>query len=82
MGKLSSKVALVTGAASGIGRSVCYRFLEEDCVVIAADMDTEALDALKIEAPGKGLRLHVIQSDITKERELETLVSATIKEHG
>lgn len=50
MGKLESKVALVTGAASGIGRDVCYRFLEEDCVVIATDINAEALEALKKEA--------------------------------
>lgn len=82
MGKLNSKVALVTGAASGIGRDVCYRFLEEDALVIAADVDASALEALKNEAPGNGLRLHVIQCDITKERELETLVGAAIKELG
>mgnify|MGYP000032062725 CR=1 FL=1 len=82
MGKLNSKIALVTGAASGIGRDVCYRFLEEDAVVIAADINSSALDALKNEAPKKGLRLHVIQCDITKERELETLISQAIKEHG
>jgi NAD(P)-dependent dehydrogenase (short-subunit alcohol dehydrogenase family) len=56
--------------------------LEEDAVVIAADVDASALEALKREAPGKGLRLHVIQCDITKERELETLVSAAVKEQG
>ncbi|MFN5373649.1 MAG: SDR family NAD(P)-dependent oxidoreductase, partial [Flavobacteriia bacterium] len=42
MGKLNSKIALVTGAASGIGRDVCYRFLEEDAVVIAADINLSA----------------------------------------
>jgi NAD(P)-dependent dehydrogenase (short-subunit alcohol dehydrogenase family) len=82
MGKLNSKIALVTGAASGIGRDICYRFLEEDCVVIAADIDASALDALKNEAPHKGLKLHVILCDISKERELETLISHAIKEHG
>jgi NAD(P)-dependent dehydrogenase (short-subunit alcohol dehydrogenase family) len=81
MGKLDSKIALVTGAASGIGRDVCYRFLEEDCVVIATDINSDALEALKKEAPQKGLRLHVLPCDITKERELVTLVSAAIKEH-
>jgi NAD(P)-dependent dehydrogenase (short-subunit alcohol dehydrogenase family) len=81
MGKLESKVALVTGAASGIGRDVCYRFLEEDCLVIATDINSDALEALKKEAPHKGLRLHVLPCDITKERELETLVGFAIKEH-
>lgn len=82
MGKLESKVALVTGAASGIGRDVCYRFLEEDCVVIATDINAEALEALKKEAPLKGLNLHVLSCDIAKERELETLVLAAIKAYG
>jgi NAD(P)-dependent dehydrogenase (short-subunit alcohol dehydrogenase family) len=82
MGKLKSKIALVTGAASGIGRDVCYRFLEEDCVVIATDIDVEALEALKKEAPLKGLNLHVLSCDIAKERELETLVLAAIKAYG
>lgn len=82
MGKLKSKIALVTGAASGIGRDVCYRFLEEDCVVIATDINAEALEALKKEAPLKGLNLHVLSCDIAKERELETLVLAAIKAYG
>jgi NAD(P)-dependent dehydrogenase (short-subunit alcohol dehydrogenase family) len=82
MGKLESKVALVTGAASGIGRDVCFRFLEEGCVVIAADNDTVTLQALQKEAPHKGLHLHIVQCDITKERELEMLVSHAIKTNG
>lgn len=82
MGKLGSKVALVTGAASGIGRNICYRFLEEDCVVVAADNDAATLELLQKEAPHKGLHLHIAQCDITKERELEMLISNAIKTHG
>jgi NAD(P)-dependent dehydrogenase (short-subunit alcohol dehydrogenase family) len=82
MGKLESKVALVTGAASGIGRDVCYRFLEEGCVVIAADNDTVTLQALQKDAPHKGLHLQIVQCDITKERELEMLIGNAIKANG
>jgi NAD(P)-dependent dehydrogenase (short-subunit alcohol dehydrogenase family) len=82
MGKLESKVALVTGAASGIGRDVCYRFLEEGCVVIAADNDIVMLQALQKEAPHKGLHLHIVQCDITRERELEMLIGNAIKTNG
>jgi NAD(P)-dependent dehydrogenase (short-subunit alcohol dehydrogenase family) len=82
MGKLNAKVAIVTGAASGIGRDVTYRFLQEDCTVIATDINSSALDALQQEAPQKGTRLHTILCDITKEREIEILVSNAIKEFG
>ena len=68
MGKLNSKVAIVTGAASGIGRDVTYRFLQEDCTVIATDINSAALDALQQEAPQKGTRLHTVLCDITKAR--------------
>ena len=40
---LSGKVALVTGGASGIGRAICSRLLEEGACVIVADFDSDAM---------------------------------------
>jgi NAD(P)-dependent dehydrogenase (short-subunit alcohol dehydrogenase family) len=42
MGRLSGKIAFVTGAGGGIGKAVCERFLAEDAKVFAADLDVEA----------------------------------------
>ena len=42
--KLAGKVAIVTGAASGIGRAAVDRFVEEGATVIAVDLDAEALE--------------------------------------
>ena len=45
MRDLEGRVALVTGAAGGIGRAICSRFGEESIDVIAADIDEEPLPA-------------------------------------
>ena len=41
--RLKSRVAIITGAASGIGRTTALRFLKEGAVVWAADSDGEGL---------------------------------------
>jgi NADP-dependent 3-hydroxy acid dehydrogenase YdfG len=53
MSKLDGKVAIVTGAASGMGREITYKFLKENCKVVATDINDERLEELKKEAPDK-----------------------------
>ncbi len=44
--ELDGKVALVIGAASGIGRATALRFAEEGAHVVAADLDADGAEAL------------------------------------
>lgn len=59
MVRLAGKVALITGAASGIGRAVTHLFLQEGASVIAADLDQAGAAAALGSGSGRAIRLDV-----------------------
>ena len=82
MRDLEGLVALVTGAAGGIGQEIRKRFVEEGTTVIATDLNGEALikqaEKLK-DGPGNFIPM---QLDITNLEAVETCVNKTIENHG
>ena len=61
---LLGRVALVTGAASGIGHAITTRFVADGATVIAADIDRTGLDRLALEM---GDAVHTVVCDVTDE---------------
>lgn len=76
--RLTGKTALVTGAASGIGRHVALRFLREGARVAFADRDEAALDAV---VPGLGDEARAVVMDISQEASVEAAM-ATLNADG
>ena len=66
-GRLSGKIALITGAASGIGLATARRFAGEDATVILADRDEARLAAALAELQADGGRHLAIPLDVTVE---------------
>ncbi|HMN57493.1 MAG TPA: glucose 1-dehydrogenase [Ottowia sp.] len=62
---LKDKVAIITGAAGGIGRSLVQRFLEEGARVAAFDLNQAGLDEVKAQFPQYAGQLSTVQLDIT-----------------
>ena len=81
--KLSSKVALVTGAGSGIGRAVVKLFLEEGAQVVASDLVPAGLETLASEIPEAARsRLVTVTGNVANRAEAEAMVDAAVKAYG
>ncbi|GFE84644.1 3-(cis-5,6-dihydroxycyclohexa-1, 3-dien-1-yl)propanoate dehydrogenase [Steroidobacter agaridevorans] len=79
-GWLSGYVAAVTGGASGIGRSIVERYLEEGAsTVVVLDRDAERLAELQAACPD---RLVTLQGDVREAASHEAMVAAALKHGG
>lgn len=72
MGRLSGKVAIVTGGASGIGEGIARRFVTESARVVVADLDEGRGQALAREL---GADSSYVRVDVTKSADVEAMVA-------
>ena len=80
--KLKDKTAIVTGAASGIGKAIALRYAREGAKVAIADLDQGAADAAAGEIRAAGGQALGIAMDVTSERAVNDGVAAVIAAFG
>lgn len=78
-GRLEGKVAVITGAASGIGAGTARRFVAEGAMVVVADMQADAGRALVDEL---GASARFAATDVTDERDVAAAVDLAVTEFG
>lgn len=79
MGRLESKVAIVTGAAGGIGRAMVKALAREGAAVVAADVDEARLEETAREAEGD---VTTRPTDVTSSKDVRALVELALERHG
>ena len=81
-GRLEGKVAVVTGASSGIGEATVRALVGEGASVVAGARRKERLEELVEEATRDGGRVIAVECDVTDERQAHALVNRAIEEFG
>ena len=81
-GQFSGKVALVTGAGSGIGRATAVAFAREDARVVVVDVNSDGGRKTVSTITETGGEAIFVQADVTKAAEVRAMVEATVEAYG
>ncbi|WP_019240959.1 MULTISPECIES: SDR family NAD(P)-dependent oxidoreductase [Bacillus] len=80
--RLNKKVAIITGAASGMGKAEALAFSKEGATVVVADLNIKGAQEVVNEILATGKKALAVQVNVTKKEDLENLVNTTIQEFG
>ena len=82
MSNMDQKVALITGASSGIGRATAHAFSDRGAQVVLAARREKELASLVDEIEAKGGKATAIKTDVSKAEEVERMVNHAIEVYG
>ena len=82
MGRLDGKVALITGAGSGIGLETSILFAAEGASVVAVDVNEDAAKAVVGQIEAAGGKAIAVRADVVKAADCEAMVAAAEKAYG
>jgi 3-hydroxybutyrate dehydrogenase len=77
--QLRNKVAIVTGAASGIGREIALRFAAEGARVAIADLNQQAAQAAADDITAKGGKAIAVAMDVTNEDQVNAAIAQVVR---
>jgi NAD(P)-dependent dehydrogenase (short-subunit alcohol dehydrogenase family) len=82
MPEFANKVAIVTGAATGLGEAIAIKLYENGARVVLADIDADGAHEVASRLDTSGKRTHVIETDVSDHRAVESMVSETVEHFG
>jgi len=79
---LINKVAIITGAAQGLGKAIALRYAHEGANIVIADLNEKKGNEVKKEIEALGRKALVVKTDISVISEIKKMVQKTIEEFG
>ena len=80
--RLKGKIAIITGAGSGIGKASALLFAKEGASVVVADLNDEAGSAVVKQINSEGGNALLVKTDVTNAASIQKMVKATIDKYG
>jgi NAD(P)-dependent dehydrogenase (short-subunit alcohol dehydrogenase family) len=80
--ELKDKVAVVTGAASGIGRATVELFADEGATVVAADVQDDAGQDLSDVLSRRGHCVNFVHADVSREADVAAMIHQALSRYG
>lgn len=80
--ELTGRVALVTGAATGIGEAIAVKLYEMGAAVMIAGRDLKSVRAVAARLDPTGDRAQAVKTDVRRPREVEKMVAQTVAQFG
>ncbi|KQU50664.1 short-chain dehydrogenase [Bosea sp. Leaf344] len=80
--KLAGRIAIITGAGSGIGHEAAKLFAQEGAFVVVADRNGAAAAQVAAEIAGQGGKAEPLVVDVAREAEVKTMVETVVARHG
>ena len=82
MRRVQDQVAIVTGAAKGLGEAISYRLAQEGAKLVLGDIDEAGLEATATKIREKGGEVVTLIGDITEEEPASQLIASAIAHFG
>ena len=82
MGRLENKVAVITGAASGIGRASAVRFAGEGAAVVIADLNQDGGESAVRDCKEHGGHAVFQRADVSTEADVQAMIARAVNEFG
>ncbi|HEY8339551.1 MAG TPA: SDR family NAD(P)-dependent oxidoreductase [Egibacteraceae bacterium] len=76
------KVAIITGAGSGIGAATAVRMAAEGATVVGVDVNAEGLEKVRAQIEEAGGEVTIVTADITDQEAVDRVVQTTLERYG
>ena len=82
MGRVQDRVAVVTGAANGLGKAIATRLAEEGARLVLGDIEVAGLEAMSASLKSLGAEVAIVAGDLTEEGAAQQLIQTAVERFG